>query len=224
MDSQIKTKAAIEFLQNPKLRLNGLQEKLDFLKQKGLNQNEIDEAINLALIKKDGSGGKWNFFFIVGLFIGGFKLYEYYSQQQNCSNQRPKEEAGTQVDKSEDADNSEPTTVTKSLKDIMDELTRLKSHLEWHRTNTSSELQSIKTLILGHEKFASPPVIPSWQLNPEETVEVEKHEQHDEEQEKLKDDNRTRKEETAKSISTCEGLDRLKSRFTEPTIIGPNPD
>lgn len=137
-------RAAVSFLQDPKLIDSNLQDKLKFLKDKGLSQNEVDEALNLALInRRQSQDGKWNFLLVLGLCVGSYKLYQAF-----VSSAEPKQIPVPQEQEK------------MSFADILQKLTELKRIMEQQK----NELQSVKTLILGHEKFAAPPVIPPWQM------------------------------------------------------------
>lgn len=138
-------RAAVNFLQNPKLTGSPLKEKLKFLKDKGLNEIEVDEALNLALVnRQQPQNGRWNFLLMLGLCIGGYKLYRAYLEQRQ---------------EKETTEKDQPT-----LNDIVLKVSELKKQIELQRVNLTSEVQSLKTLLLGHERFAAPPVIPAWQL------------------------------------------------------------
>lgn len=159
MDSQNRQefiRAAVNFLQNPKLNGSPLKEKLKFLRDKGLNETEVDEALNLALVSRQQTqNGRWNFFLILGLCIGGYKLYKAFLES---SEQRQEKETAEKL-----LDKDQPT-----LKDIVFKVSELKKQIELQRINLTSEVQSLKTLLLGHERFAAPPVIPAWQLKDSE--------------------------------------------------------
>lgn len=159
-------KAAVSFLQNPKLADSSLKDKLKFLKDKGLNEYEVDEALNLALInRKQPQSSRWNFLIILGLCVGGYKLYRTYVDsnqidltEQSSSKQQIREKQKIENEKKEQ-DEEMPT-----LHEILQRMAELKRLIELQRSNFSTEILSIKTLLLGHEKFAAPPVIPAWQL------------------------------------------------------------
>lgn len=161
MDSQTRQefiRAAVNFLQNPKLLESPLKEKLKFLKDKGLNDLEVDEALNLALVnRQQPQNGRWNFFLILGLCFGSYKLYKAYLE--SVESQKEDKETVGKIQERE-----QPT-----LNDIVLKLSELKKQIELQRSNLTSEVQSLKTLLLGHERFAAPPVIPAWQLKDSET-------------------------------------------------------
>lgn len=154
-------RAAVSFLQNPKLVDSPLKDKLKFLKDKGLNEIEVDEALNLALINRHQSqGGKWNFLLILGICIGGYKLYQAYIESKKEKKPVQREETIVQHE------DEFPT-----LNEILQRMAELKRLIELQRNNLASDIQSLKTLLLGHEKFAAPPVIPAWQLESNEDKE-----------------------------------------------------
>lgn len=161
MESQTRQefiRAAVNFLQNPTLSDSPLKEKLKFLRDKGLNEVEVDEALNLALVNRQHPpNGRWNFFLILGLCLGGYKLYKAYLESVG----QEKEEKGT-VPRFQEKDQL-------TLNDIVLKVSELKKQIELQRSNLTSEVQSLKTLLLGHERFAAPPVIPAWQLKDSET-------------------------------------------------------
>lgn len=173
MDSQNRqeiVRAAISFLQNPKLMDSSLNDKLQFLKDKGLTQIEIDEALNLALINRQNTQhSRWNFLIILGLCVGGYKLYqtylesrETYMTQKKEEALRQSEEAKKEVSAQKELDQQAKDAPT--LTEILQKMTELKSLIELQRNNINKDIQSLKTLLLGHEKFAAPPLIPAWQL------------------------------------------------------------
>jgi hypothetical protein len=176
MDPQSRqeyVRAAISFLQNPKLAESSLKEKLKFLKDKGLSDIEVDEALNLALIQRNQSqSGKWNFLLILGLCISGYKLYQAYLDQQahRVEGGKTKQKecvGGDQKSLASDKGRQENTELDKNqptLSDILQKMTELKKLIELQRTNFGAEIQSLKTLMLGHDKFAAPPKIPEWQM------------------------------------------------------------
>lgn len=160
-------RAAVSFLQNPKLSDSSLQDKLKFLKNKGLSQVEVDEALNLALInRQQPAQGKWNFLLILGLCVGGYKLYQLYLESLGKSTDDQSEKTKREVARNQQEleiskkDRDQPT-----LQNILSQMAELKRLIESHRSAFSTDIQSLKTLLLGHEKFAAPPTIPSWQLN-----------------------------------------------------------
>lgn len=191
MDQQTRQeyiRAAVSFLQNPKLIDSTLQEKLTFLRNKGLTEVELDEALNYALISRHQSqSGKWNFILILGLCVGGYKLYQAYlkstqaeagtrpssvtscsptdsSKREHYEKARAESKAQNRAKELNDFYAVYRDRDTKTLKDILERLTELKKLIELQRSNFASDVQSLKTLLLGHEKFAAPPVIPAWQL------------------------------------------------------------
>lgn len=129
-----RIRAAITFLQSQKLVGLPLKDKLKFLQEKGLNESEIDEALNSAIYRQDKHGSSWNFLILIGLCFGGYKLYNAYLEREK---------------------HKDPT-----LDEILKSITEIKRLVESHR----SDIQSLKTLMLSHDKFAAPPVIPEWQL------------------------------------------------------------
>lgn len=183
MDPQTRqeyVRAAISFLQNPKLAESPLKKKLNFLKDKGLSDVEVDEALNLALIQRNQSqSGRWNFLLILGLCIGGYKLYQAYLEQKSCEieGEQKKGASKSAVDNQRlTANNSKRrrdiTGLDKdqpTLNDILQKMAELQKLIELQRTNFATEIQSLKTLMLGHEKFAAPPKIPEWQMESTES-------------------------------------------------------
>ena len=176
MDSNSRqeyVRAAVSFLQNPKLVDSTLKDKLKFLRDKGLSDLEVDEALNLALVPKNRSqGDKWNFLLILGLCFGGYKLYQAYLEQRATKAEGEQAKRDSRQTQDGDrllandtrdhggiTDRSQPT-----LTEIMQKMSELKKLIELQRTNFGTEMQSLKTLLLGHEKFAAPPKIPEWQL------------------------------------------------------------
>lgn len=178
MDAQTRQeyiRAAISFLQNPKLVDSPLKDKLKFLKDKGLSDVEMDEALNLALVNRHQTqGGKWNFLLILGICVGGYKLYQAYleskikglegEKQQNATRQkfspdRTRLQQTIQEETQQQLDKDHPT-----LNEILQKMSELKKLIELQRSNFGTEMHSLKTLLLGHEKFAAPPKIPEWQL------------------------------------------------------------
>lgn len=170
MDSETRqemVRAAISFLQNPKLGGNTLKDKLEFLKNKGLTEVEVDEALNMALINRHKStDGRWNFLLIFGLCIGGYRLYQAYKKDVPP----PIEKKDLKKEKL-----PEVTTLNESaVVDILTKLGDLKRLLEAQKSSINKDIQSLKTLLVGHERFASPPVIPAWQLDKDKS-EKESH-------------------------------------------------
>lgn len=127
-------RAAVTFLQSQKLSSLPLKDKLKFLKEKGLNELEIDEALNMALHRQNKQSNSWNFLIFAGICFGGYKLYNAYLEKQK---------------------QKDPT-----LDEILKTITELKRLIE----SQKGDIQSLKTLMLSHDKFAAPPVIPEWQL------------------------------------------------------------
>jgi len=155
-------KAAISFLQNPKLTDSSLKDKLKFLRDKGLSDMEVDEALNLALVnRQQPQSGRWNFLLILGLCFGGYKLYKAYQETRESPTIKQ------QVTKTEPREGNDSL----SLADIMQKISELHKILELQRSNFSADIQSLKTLLLSHERFAAPPMIPAWQLtDPEDEI------------------------------------------------------
>lgn len=182
MDSQTRqefVRAAVVFLQNPKLTDSSLKDKLKFLKDKGLSEIEVDEALNLALVNRNQTqGGKWNFLLILGLCIGGYKLYQAYieskakamKQHLDTSGRAKNTQSVSQVSNNylnkleSNREENQPT-----LNDILQKMNELRKLVELQRSNMGAEIQSLKTLLLSHEKFAAPPKIPAWQLGDTDT-------------------------------------------------------
>lgn len=137
-------RAAVSFLQNPKLSSTSLKDKLKFLKDKGLSEFEVDEALNLAVNRQQPSNGStWNFFIILGACAMGYRLYKMYLETQKPEPEQPKVEPTNQTD----------------VKDLLIKMGELRRLME-------SEMKTIKALLLSHEKFA--PAIPAWQLKDQE--------------------------------------------------------
>lgn len=201
-------RAAISFLQNPKLVDSSLKDKLKFLRDKGLSDIEVDEALNLALVNRHQSNsGKWNFLIILGLCFGGYKLYQAYldSKQKQCDQpQKPAEKTKLLYSIDNESqninDNGQPT-----FNEILRRMSELKRLMELQRTNFSTEIQSLKTLLLGHEKFAAPPKIPEWQLK-------------DDVKEEKNDSNSREKSEKKQKIKTK----KFDNGFIEPSAVDPN--
>lgn len=176
MDSQSRqeyVRAAISFLQNPKLIDSPLKDKLRFLKDKGLSDLEVDEALNLALSQRHQSqGGKWNFLLILGICVGGYKLYQAYLEQKaNKATAEPKDARNVTVQPTLTSENTgqgeSSATIAAdhpTLSEILKVMSELKQLIELQRSNFRQDVQSLKTLLLGHEKFAAPPKIPEWQM------------------------------------------------------------
>lgn len=189
-------KAAVSFLQNPKLIDSSLKDKLKFLRDKGLNECEVDEALNLALInRRQPQSSRWNFLIILGLCVGGYRLYktyvesnQIYNAQQNSGKQQTYGNQKTEDEKKERCEDI-PT-----LREILQRMSELKRLIELQRNNFTTDIQSIKTLLLGHEKFAAPPVIPAWQLkDSDETADIAEEQKDVKKSEKKKNDKSNRK-------------------------------
>lgn len=138
-------RAALVFLRDPKLASSTLKDKLEFLRGKGLTQTELDEALNLALISRAKPNGTWNIILMLGLCIGGYKLYKAYTESQSqcqTSEKQPIHQVQPQVEQSPKSEL------------ILSKVSEL-----------AAEIKLLKTLLLSHERFAAPPKIPEWQLN-----------------------------------------------------------
>lgn len=172
-------RAAISFLQNPKLVDSPLQDKLKFLRDKGLTEIEVDEALNLALVERQKpNNSRWNFFVILGLCFSGYKLYRAYIESKTSETTKPKVLCNPGDTKEVSKSNSnieqsvnnrtwmpaEPNTAT--LSELLEEVRALKSKTEWCKSSLSADIKALQTLLLGHEKLAAPPMIPSWQMDP----------------------------------------------------------
>lgn len=176
MDDQTRqeyVKAAVSFLQNPKLVDSSLKDKLKFLRDKGLSDVEVDEALNLALVNRHQSqSGRWNFFLIMGLCIGGYKLYQAYlegkakqnERQQTSVESKPLTQKTNLLHNIHNEAQAMLNEDQPTLNEILKRMVELKKLVELQRSNFGTEIQSLKTLLLGHEKFAAPPKIPEWQL------------------------------------------------------------
>lgn len=225
MDSQTRqefVRAAVGFLQNPKLIDSSLQDKLKFLRDKGLSDIEVDEAINLAIVNRHQSqGGKWNFILVLGLCVGGYKLYQAYLESKK---------AQTDVNKNRETGPTPEPLLSKTsplqndhskdnptLDEIIQKIAELKKLIELQRTNFGQEVQSLKTLLLGHEKFAAPPVIPAWQLGDSET----KEELPSEKEQTPKDNSKGGKKKGDKGKKTS-NTDQARNGFNDPAgVIAP---
>lgn len=171
-------RAAVSFLQNPKLVDSSLKDKLKFLRDKGLTELEVDEALNSALVYRHQSQhGKWNYLIILGLCLGGYKLYQAYLEsrenfraQQKIAEQQQEEEKESKRREQEKIQHEQDSP---TIAEILVKLAELKKLVEHQRRSSASEIQSLKTLLVGHEKFAAPPVIPAWQLKEEKVGPVE---------------------------------------------------
>lgn len=190
-------RAAVSFLQNPKLVDSSLKEKLKFLKDKGLNELEVDEALNLALVNRQQTqSSRWNFLIVLGLCVGGYKLYKTYMEtkqkhasQHNIPDKKKADQRQRVEDEKKKQDEDMPT-----LQEILQRMAELKRLIELQRNNFATDIQSLKTLLLGHEKFAAPPVIPAWQLKDlEEKAEVPKEQKDTKKGEKKKNDKCSKK-------------------------------
>lgn len=196
-------RAAVGFLQNPKLIDSPLKDKLKFLRDKGLSDIEVDEALNLALVSRHQSqSSRWNFLLLLGLCIGGYKLYQSYleSKEKLANQQRDTERLRHDEDKLVQShelriqqQGDHPT-----LSEILEKMAELKRLIELQRTNFGTEIQSLKTLLLGHEKFAAPPVIPAWQMGDSDS----KESQSPEKDSSQKDINKTGKKKGGKGKKT----------------------
>lgn len=253
MDSHSRqeyVRAAVSFLQNPKLVDSSLKDKLKFLRDKGLSDLEVDEALNLALVSRNQSqSGKWNFILILGLCIGGYKLYQAYLEQKARKiegDQKEGEQSRTGDQKlvansSRHQDVSELDSNHPTLNEILQKMSELKKLVELQRSNFGTEMQSLKTLLLGHEKFAAPPKIPEWQLpsideestrettaiqtssKPEITSNAKKNgiDKKKNETDKKVDKKKTKHSDTSKTSSSTNGA-------IEPVLltasVGPNPE
>lgn len=171
MDSQTRQeyiRAAVSFLQDAKLIDSTLQDKLKFLRDKGLNELEVDEALNLALVNRhQPHHGKWNFLLILGLCVGGYKLYTSYMAALETKRE---EEKRVESEKEEErkVEKKQLSIIQNTINDLTYKHDELKKSIELQRSNISTDIQSLKTLLLGHEKFAAPPIIPAWQLKDSE--------------------------------------------------------
>lgn len=226
-------RAAVGFLQNPKLADSSLKDKLKFLKNKGLSDVEVDEALNLALISRHQSqGGRWNFLIVLGLCCAGYKLYQAYlkskeklaSQQGDSARQYRNERSAPVSLLHAEGSHQQQGGDLVTLNDILQKMSELRKLIELQRSNFGTEIQSLKTLLLGHEKFAAPPVIPAWQLKDEDSREEPSQEK---EPSPIKDNtNRAgKKNEKGKGTSTnSNNNDQPVSGngFIEPRVIAPN--
>lgn len=179
-------RAAISFLQNPKLIDSSLKDKLQFLRDKGLTETEVDEALNLALVNRQSTrtAGRWNFFLVFSVCILGYRFYKAYLEwketqvQSSTGKQDQNVQALTKnISTTQHVDSKlnlystndqlglgRSNDVTMTVSEIVQRVSELKSLLEYQGDRFSSEIKSLKTLLLSHEKFAAPPVIPAWQL------------------------------------------------------------
>lgn len=153
--------AAVDFLQNAEIIRKPLRDKMKFLQEKGLSEIEIDQAINLVMASKQqvtSSSGKWNILLMMGICYGGFHLYKLYSEYLS-SKQEVKAKGTDQIKEQH-----------MSLTEILSKVNELQRLIEAHRCDFKAEIRSIRSLMLGHEKFTSPPTIPSWQLSDEASI------------------------------------------------------
>lgn len=164
MNRQEMLKAAVYFLQNPQLSGSPLGSKRQFLLDKGLLEEEIEDAINLALnhaannqLSSQGSN-KWNFLLILGLCYGGYSLYNFYTTYQETK----------RMEKQRKLEESAQKKPVYTLKDIMDRMLTIQRTLDIQKSSLSTEIQSVKSLLLSHNQFTGPPTIPAWQLNDDE--------------------------------------------------------
>lgn len=164
-------RAATSFLRNPNLD-SPLKDKLQFLRDKGLSEIELDEALNLALTcRQSPTKGKWNFFIVFSMCILGYKFYKAYLEWQEASRA-----SGDNADKETSKINQTIVKTTNhnkfrdtgndsmSITEIMEKMTELKKLIEYQGTRLTDEMQSLKKLLVGPEKFKSPPGLPAWQL------------------------------------------------------------
>ena len=178
MNSQTRqefVRAGVSFLQSPNLRFATLADKLEFLRNKGLSQIEIDETLNLALINRNKTQtGKWNFLLVLCLCLGGYQLYRNYSQPiEEPIVQKKKTKPETSPGEKLLAPINPSVENSKlSLSDILKEMSALKEILNRQRDSFQSEIQSIKKLLMSHKNFPAPPVLPPW---PEHSLDVKKN-------------------------------------------------
>lgn len=205
-------RAAIIFLQNPKLVDSTLKDKLKFLRDKGLTEVELDEALNLALVNRhQAQHGKWNYLLMLGLCIGGYKLYQFYLE--NKEKQRvSKQEEPIKLEHNQEKTYHEHEPL--KLDEILKKMSELKKLIELQRSNSAADIQSLKTLLLGHEKFAAPPVIPAWQLKDLDS----KEEVNDTTNETAGSSKNDKKKKTRKS-----GSGHSTNGFNQETVIAPIP-
>lgn len=134
--------AAVNFLQSPQVT-SSFTEKLCFLKDKGLTETEIHNAIESAiagrqLINSSSSAfsGILNALLLTGLAFGAHQAYKYYSEQK-----------------------AQP-----SLTDIMNQVKELERAVSRNQQSFQTEIRSIKSLMLSKENFPTPQAIPAWQM------------------------------------------------------------
>lgn len=153
-------RAALVFLRDPKLASSTLKDKLEFLKGKGLTQVELDEALNLALVNRSKPNGTWNILLMIGLCVGGYKLYKAYMESQAQCQTSEKQLLHQQQHHQSSIDTIHQQHPTQLLQQPM------KSELILSKiSELAGEVKQLKTLLLSHERFAAPPKIPEWQLN-----------------------------------------------------------
>jgi hypothetical protein len=144
----------------------------------------VDEALNLALAHRHQTqSGKWNFLLILGVCLGGYRLYQAYLEQNVLKKENEKKETQkketknqqTEIDQKLIVDDANQQQTNKedakqipkdhpTLNEILQKMSELRKLIELQRSNFGTEIQSLKTLLLGHEKFAAPPKIPEWQM------------------------------------------------------------
>lgn len=163
--------AAIDFLRNPNLD-SPLKEKLQFLKDKGLSEMELDEALNLALsCRQSTTRGRWNFFIVFSMCILGFRLYKAYLEWKLTSkggddhaNKTEREQTQSISRASNNIKSRSETIDVMSISEIAQRMSELKKLIEYQGSKLTDEMQSLKKLLVSPEKFVSPPIIPAWQL------------------------------------------------------------
>lgn len=231
MESQTRQefiRAAVGFLQNPKLLDSPLKDKLKFLRDKGLSDVEVDEALNLALIsRQQPQNGRWNFLLVLGLCLGGYKLYQAYLESkkglanvQQSSSRQQQEQTSPKQPMDELKRQQEINAPT--LNEILSKMSELKKLIELQRSNFNTEIQSLKTLLLGHEKFAAPPVIPAWQLKDVESQETQSTDKDTVQKESNKVGRKKNEKGGKKTNSTNQSSST--NGFIEPTPIVANPE
>lgn len=164
-------RAATNFLRNPSLD-SPLKDKLQFLRDKGLSELELDEALNLALTcRQPATKGKWNFLIVFSICILGYRFYKAYLEWQQASFE-PNEDTTKNNRKSTESSIKESSQLVvnndgkevMSITEIIQKMTELKKLIEYQGTRLTDEMQSLKKLLVSPEKFPSPPIIPAWQL------------------------------------------------------------
>ena len=150
-------RAATNFLRNPNLD-SPLKDKLQFLRDKGLSELEVEEAINLALSSKQStSKGNWNFLFVFSMCILGYKFYKAYLEYQNTNQDKKTEQissASSNIQSKCEIPDSE----------IVQKLAELRRVVEYQGSRLTEEIESLKRLSVSPENFPSAPQIPPWQL------------------------------------------------------------